>query len=112
MNATTEASDRRAVGLGLATAIIMIGQFVAAKASGDTMFLSHYDVTELPRAVIASALLSMQTTSVPPAPRAFAVARAWLTQDRSAATEWIEAADLPEDVRRRAYMVPGGRKLQ
>jgi hypothetical protein len=37
------------------------------------------------------------------------VARAWLTTDRPAAEAWLAEADLPEDVRERAYMVPRAR---
>ena len=37
----------------------MIGQHVAAKATADTLFLSFFDVTNLPKVVIAAALLSI-----------------------------------------------------
>ena len=38
---------------------MMIGQHVAAKATADTLFLSLFDVTNLPKVVIAAALLSI-----------------------------------------------------
>ena len=37
----------------------MIAHQVAGKATRDALFLSHFDVTELPKAVIAAAILSM-----------------------------------------------------
>ena len=43
----------------LMTAVTMIAHQVAGKATRDALFLSHFDVTELPKAVIAAAILSM-----------------------------------------------------
>ena len=43
----------------LLTATIIIAQQVAGKATRDALFLSHFDVTQLPKIVIAAAVLSM-----------------------------------------------------
>ncbi len=52
-------SDKQATGLALASAILMIGHQVAGKATRDALFLSQFHVTELPKAVIVAAVLSM-----------------------------------------------------
>ena len=54
-----ETSDRRATGFALVSATLMIGQQVAGKASRDALFLSQFDITQLPKAVIIAAVLSM-----------------------------------------------------
>ncbi len=43
----------------LASATLMIAHQVAGKATRDAIFLSHYEVTDLPKIVITSAVLSM-----------------------------------------------------
>lgn len=45
--------------LALGAATVMIAQQVAGKAARDALFLSHFDVSELPKAVIAGALVSL-----------------------------------------------------
>ena len=35
------------------------------------------------------------------------VARAWLSRDREAAEAWLEQAEIPDEVRKRAYMLGG-----
>lgn len=52
-------NDANALAFALATATLMIGHQVAGKATRDALFLSHFEVTELPKAVIAAAVLSM-----------------------------------------------------
>ncbi len=43
----------------IGVAVVMIAQQVAGKAARDALFLSHFDVTQLPKAVIAGALVSL-----------------------------------------------------
>ena len=43
----------------LVSATLMIAHHAAGKATRDAIFLSHYDVTDLPKIVISVALLSM-----------------------------------------------------
>lgn len=52
-------SESSAITFALATATIMIAHQVAGKATRDALFLSYFDVTQLPKAVIAAAILSM-----------------------------------------------------
>ncbi len=60
MNSETTAPGTRAATLfALASATLMIAHQVAGKATRDAVFLSHYDVTELPKVVITAAILSM-----------------------------------------------------
>ena len=51
--------DQRATLFALFTAVVMIAQQVAGKATRDALFLSNFDVTVLPRVVIVSALFSV-----------------------------------------------------
>jgi hypothetical protein len=53
------AAQRHPTALAIAAAVVMIAQQVAGKAARDGLFLSHYDVAELPKAVIAGALVSL-----------------------------------------------------
>tara|TARA_R110002096_G_scaffold43472_16_gene117305 strand:+ start:370 stop:2592 length:2223 start_codon:yes stop_codon:yes gene_type:complete len=60
MNSETSAHGTRAATLfALASATLMIAHQVAGKATRDAVFLSHFDVTELPKVVITAAILSM-----------------------------------------------------
>ena len=52
-------TESGALVFALLTAVTMIAHQVAGKATRDALFLSHFDVTELPKAVIAAAVLSM-----------------------------------------------------
>ena len=54
-----QSSARAATLFALVSATLMIAHQVAGKATRDAVFLSHYDVTELPKMVIVAALLSM-----------------------------------------------------
>jgi len=56
---TIPSGTRRATLFALASATLMIAHQVAGKATRDAVFLSYYDVTELPKMVISSAILSM-----------------------------------------------------
>lgn len=51
--------DNRSLGFALVSATLMIAHQVAGKATRDALFLSYFDVTQLPKVVIASAVLSM-----------------------------------------------------
>jgi len=53
------AGTRTATTFALASATLMIAHQVAGKATRDAVFLSHYDVTDLPKMVITAAVLSM-----------------------------------------------------
>ncbi|MEQ8662457.1 MAG: Npt1/Npt2 family nucleotide transporter [Gammaproteobacteria bacterium] len=53
------ASTRLATAFALVSATLMIAHQVGGKATRDAVFLSHYDVTQLPKMVIVAALLSM-----------------------------------------------------
>ena len=53
------ASTRFATAFALVSATLMIAHQVGGKATRDAVFLSHYDVTQLPKMVIVAALLSM-----------------------------------------------------
>jgi AAA family ATP:ADP antiporter len=57
MNATR--SSGSAATLALLAALGLLGAHVAAKATRDALFLSHFPVTDLPRVVIAAALASL-----------------------------------------------------
>lgn len=60
MNSETSThGTRAATRFALASATLMIAHQVAGKATRDAVFLSHYDVTELPKVVITAAILSM-----------------------------------------------------
>ena len=52
-------SDYRAMLFALFAATTMIAQQVAGKATRDALFLSNFDVTNLPKIVIAAAIVSM-----------------------------------------------------
>ena len=52
-------STKAATTFALASATLMIAHQVAGKATRDAIFLSHYDVTDLPKIVIIAAVLSM-----------------------------------------------------
>jgi len=52
-------SDARALLFALFAATTMIAQQVAGKATRDALFLSNFDVTNLPKVVIAAAIASM-----------------------------------------------------
>ncbi len=54
-----QAGTRTATSFALASATLMIAHQVAGKATRDAVFLSHYDVTDLPKIVIGAAILSM-----------------------------------------------------
>ncbi len=54
-----QAGTRTATAFALASATLMIAHQVAGKATRDAVFLSHYDVTDLPKIVIGAAVLSM-----------------------------------------------------
>jgi ATP:ADP antiporter, AAA family len=54
-----QSSTSSATLFALASATLMIAQQVAGKATRDAVFLSHYDVTDLPKMVILAAVLSM-----------------------------------------------------
>ncbi|HJK98709.1 MAG TPA: hypothetical protein RMF84_15920, partial [Polyangiaceae bacterium LLY-WYZ-14_1] len=41
------------------SAVLLIAQQVASKAARDALFLSHFDASQLPKAVAAAALLSL-----------------------------------------------------
>ncbi|MEQ8231869.1 MAG: Npt1/Npt2 family nucleotide transporter [Gammaproteobacteria bacterium] len=53
------ANTRLATAFALLSATLMIAHQVGGKATRDAVFLSHYDVTQLPKMVIVAALLSM-----------------------------------------------------
>jgi MFS family permease len=57
--ATVKRSDTAALGFALFVATTMIAQQVAGKATRDALFLSNFDVTNLPKVVIAAAIASM-----------------------------------------------------
>jgi AAA family ATP:ADP antiporter len=65
-----ERADRRAATAALLAAALMIAQQVGVKATRDALFLSSFDAEDLPRVVIASAVLAMVTVLM--ASRAFA----------------------------------------
>ena len=52
-------SDATALAFALFAATTMIAQQVAGKATRDALFLSNFDVTDLPKVVIAAAIASM-----------------------------------------------------
>jgi ATP/ADP translocase len=52
-------STRTATRFALASATLMIAHQVAGKATRDAVFLSHFDITDLPKMVITAAILSM-----------------------------------------------------
>ena len=55
----SESQTRSATRYALASATLMIAHQVAGKATRDAIFLSHYEVTDLPKIVITAAVLSM-----------------------------------------------------
>lgn len=61
MNATRliRGSTRTATIFALTSATLMIAHQVAGKATRDAIFLSHFDVTDLPKIVLIAAVLSM-----------------------------------------------------
>jgi AAA family ATP:ADP antiporter len=57
----SEAASRRLLspaGVALISAVLMMAQQIAGKATRDALFLSHFDVIELPKAMISAAILS------------------------------------------------------
>ncbi|MDZ7750288.1 MAG: Npt1/Npt2 family nucleotide transporter [Gammaproteobacteria bacterium] len=54
-----ESRDTRATAFALLSATLMIGHQVAGKATRDALFLSEFDITQLPKAVVVAAVLSM-----------------------------------------------------
>jgi hypothetical protein len=56
---TGDSRTRIATRYALASATLMIAHHAAGKATRDAIFLSHYDVTDLPKIVISAAVLSM-----------------------------------------------------
>ena len=40
------------------------------------------------------------------------IARKWLRRDRAAADAWLQQSDLPEGVKKRAYMIPSNEVLE
>jgi AAA family ATP:ADP antiporter len=56
---TRQRSDTAALSFALFAATTMIAQQVAGKATRDALFLSNFDVTNLPKVMIASAIASM-----------------------------------------------------
>jgi len=54
-----ERRDHQAVRYSLLTAMVMIAQQVAGKATRDALFLSQFDVRELPKLMVISAALSV-----------------------------------------------------
>ena len=56
---STKQSDATALAFALFAATTMIAQQVAGKATRDALFLSNFDVTNLPKIVIAAAIASM-----------------------------------------------------
>lgn len=59
MPTALETADARATTFALVSATLMIGHQVAGKATRDALFLSEFDITQLPKAVIVAAVLSM-----------------------------------------------------
>jgi hypothetical protein len=57
--ANVERTDAAALAFALFAATTMIAQQVAGKATRDALFLSNFDVTNLPKVMIASAIASM-----------------------------------------------------
>jgi AAA family ATP:ADP antiporter len=57
--ASTKQSDITALTFALFAATTMIAHQVAGKATRDALFLSNFDITELPKVVMASAVASM-----------------------------------------------------
>jgi len=57
--AISSRSDSTAMAFALLAATVIIGQQVAGKATRDALFLSNFDVTNLPKIVIAAAIASM-----------------------------------------------------
>ena len=50
---------RIATSFALASATLMIAHQIAGKATRDAIFLTHYDVTNLPKMVLIAAVMSM-----------------------------------------------------
>ena len=50
---------RMVVSVGMAVAALMIAQHIAGKATRDALFLSYFDVAQLPKLMMASAVLSV-----------------------------------------------------
>ena len=44
------------------TSALMVAQYVAGKATRDTLFLTHFPATDLPKAIIAAAFVSIVGT--------------------------------------------------
>ncbi len=59
MATALETADARATRFALVSATLMIGHQVAGKATRDALFLSEFDITQLPKAVVVAAILSM-----------------------------------------------------
>ena len=56
-----QTGTRTATTFALVSAILMIAHQVAGKATRDAIFLSHYEVSDLPKVVMTAAVLSMMT---------------------------------------------------
>jgi hypothetical protein len=111
--ASTERANRNALVVAVVTAVVMIAFQMAAKATRDALFLSSFDVSALPRMVMASAALSMVValgaarwmTAVGPArlvPGAFAASAALLL------VEWLLVAEFRGLVAVLLYLHYGG----
>ena len=56
--ANMESSDRYTIMVAAFAAIMMVGNLVAGKTARDAFFLSNFEVTDLPKMMIATAVLS------------------------------------------------------
>ncbi len=111
--APSERSNKVAVAVAIATAVIMIAFQMAAKATRDALFLSSYDVSALPRMIMLSAFVSVLVafgasrwmTAVGPArlvPGAFAASGTLLL------IEWLLVAEYRGAVAVLLYLHYGG----
>lgn len=93
-------ADARALMIAVVTATLMIAQQVAGKATRDTLFLMHFDVTSLPGLVVAAAVVSFagvllmsallaRSGPMPLVPLAFAVSGMLFV------VEWSLSSQLP-----------------
>ena len=101
MTSTPPGSDRTALVVATLSATAMIAQQVAGKVTRDALFLSYFDATSLPRAVIVASTLSivaslifsrMLTRSTPArvVPGLFTVSATLFV------AEWLVAAPVPK----------------
>jgi len=56
--AVTKSADRYTILFAASAALMMIGHMQGGKTVRDALFLSYFDVTDLPKVMIATALLS------------------------------------------------------